>query len=132
MGTVPFFRRGAGRAAAQSDDGRASDGTTGVTRRRSLVLFACGVLAADACWLAFIWFGSAGEPPHVPHYVLPSSQRAVELALGCGATSLWVESGLSDVGPLILLEHDADGARISDCVRHRSGGTIDPTLAAAR
>jgi hypothetical protein len=100
-----------------------------VPGRKSLILVACGALAADASWLAAGWIAALGpataEPASgLPHWAMPASEHSVELALECGARSLWTEDGGANVGPMLLLEDDKAGLSIADCIRHRSGGAV--------
>jgi hypothetical protein len=99
-----------------------------VRRRKVLLSIAAGALAADLFWLGALFLRPPRHTSDVAHYVMPATARSVELTLACGATGGWIDGGRSDVGDLLLLEHDWEGAKIADCVRHRSGGTISPRL----
>ena len=97
-------------------------------RRKLLLLLAAGALAAHLSWVGALLLLTPRKPREVPHYVMPATGESIELTLACGATSGWIDGGWSDVGDLLLLEHDRKGRRLADCIRHRSGGTISPQL----
>lgn len=99
-------------------------------RRKSLALIAAGAFIADLSWLSVALFWPPRPLPEVPHYSVEADAGSVELALACGATSGTVEAARTGVPAALLLEFDAEGTKVADCMRHRSGGAITPTLRA--
>ncbi len=99
-------------------------------RRKSLALIAAGAFVADLAWLSVTLFWPPRPLPDVPHYLLQANAASVELALACGATSGMVEAARTGVPAALLLEFDAQGKKVADCILHRSGGAITPTLSA--
>lgn len=99
-------------------------------RRKSIALIAAGAFVANLAWLSVALFWPPRPLPEVPHYSVEADAASVELALACGATSGTVDAARTDVPAALLLEFDAQGKKVADCIRHRSGGAITPTLSA--
>ncbi len=99
-------------------------------RRNSLALIAAGAFVADLAWLSVSLFWPPRPLPEVRHYSVEADAASVELALACGATSGIIEAARTHVPAALLLEFDAQGKKVADCMRHRSGGAITPNLRA--
>ena len=97
-------------------------------RRNSLALIAAGAFIADLSWLSVTLFWPPRPLPEVPHYSVEGDAESVDLALACGATAGTVEAARTDIPAALLLEFDAQGRKVADCMRHRTGGAITPIL----